>query len=336
MEIRFNCESCGQSIRIDDACAGFVMKCAKCQHGVVVPASEPAPPIVAATASEWVEVSLPPLSAFLIHNRGDSKGLPGADVVAEESESKTNAEKTAAAVVPAAPLRCPFCLESARKRRTVCSMCGEPLPPTTSGAQRLLKTALFIAAVLLIGALAAAYSHRERRSRPKPAPQRSAVSAARLPAPKAEIAPSDTRFLTAARAALAEIQQLDSGVQAKLEHDDYSQKLSALASKLEALLDAAETSGLYGADADARQLCARAASIFFDYQQALNHWDLALLWAEEMEEIKAAQEATEHSADKLEQLIVKAKGALATRADLWAHAHEQGEAASAIFTRLAK
>ena len=209
--------------------------------------------------------------------------------------------------------------------------------PRSRGSTFLRKPWHFVVlAELVLGAMAIALSHHLVKTAKHATPQPPAIERGATEIPDTADLGKVTK---SAEEFLAYIQSANTQVRSELPRADYGLCLAKLATKLDALLSVGEQTGLYAANKDVRDLCIAAAAAYFDHNQALNEWDVAILVNEELEALAAAQKTGNAPADageRIDQLAAKAKNALHSREQLWDHARKQTETGNAIFSRLKK
>jgi hypothetical protein len=332
VEISFKCEHCGHGIRIDEDCGGLLMKCVSCLQLLTIPTPKGRQPFP------------PP----------------------DQSVAKD-------------PGSCPFCLEAIRAGRHACNVCGQEFRTVWPRQAHIKQAALKLAgvfaglAVIVLGFWTSLQPKPPKRiatvpvkAEPVSAAPRlklqagSAVAAVDL-APRQETRvepePQEQKSAAAkltvageANKAVAQIGDLSSAVKAGIQLELYTQKVAALATTVDELLRIVDESGLYDTNEAVRNLCKRASDIFFDYNQALNHWNVEVSMKADKEAVRAAHQAkltapggekemsqsVQDTTDELDELTYRVMRAINDRYDLWVDAQKQEEAIRTLLPNIAK
>jgi hypothetical protein len=140
---------------------------------------------------------------------------------------------------------------------------------------------------------------------------------------------------------LRKIQAVNSATETGITLKGYVQSTADLALAVDGLLAIAEETGLYASDPDVRRLCIVATATFFDFDQALNQWNLEVLLHEQKLQLQSTLDTPASAniasvAPQLEELRVKANAASQARANSWQHARDQAKVAEEIFGKLKK
>lgn len=327
MDITFSCQKCGHAISIDDACAGLLMKCGCCGAGVVIPGENPHPLLVEQ-----------PIHA---HQSAGQESARGETVLEDAPADRIEpALEPPPTDEPATPPACPFCADSIRKRRTACRVCGQPLAVSPSNRPLLRPAVLTMTlATLIVGVmLIAVLAGKSRTHAPNQLPAKPSAPTI-PPASSNRPSPEKTKFLTVAEDLLRKIQSVNSATETGVALKAYVQQTAELAAVVDGLLVMVEEAGLYGSDRDVRQLCIVATATFFDFDQALNQWNLEVLLHEQKLHLQSTLDTPASAniasvAPQLEELRVRVNAAAQARADSWQHAREQAKLAETILAKL--
>jgi len=151
VDITIQCERCGHRLSIDVACSGMLMKCVRCSADLVIPGESQHPLL----PEELHAADLASADTLIAGRK--TVVVPCSVAVVESIETPFDsfpAEDETLETRPARLLSCPFCVESMRRRKTHCRVCGNPLTLLPGNTRRPSPFVLAAAiAAFVVGAL---------------------------------------------------------------------------------------------------------------------------------------------------------------------------------------
>jgi len=267
--------------------------------------------------------------------------------------------------VAAVTEHCPFCMESIRKGHHRCKVCGLLFRAGASSkarAQFPTRNVLISVSILLVlAAIAftcvlwknknASTELTTNRAQPASPQKRTGSDLALVELQSIEEKKSSearAQFTEAARATMAAIEDIEIAIKSKTELEVYSQRVVTLSTSMDKLLEVAEQTGMYKSNADAREFCKVAASIFLAHSQAINQWNLENVHHGEKDAARVAHkqliqdgadaakvsQSAKELGERLDQLTKEVMAAIEARYNLWKEAETQVSAAESLLSRL--